>query len=186
MRRHLAFGLAALLLASHEPANAQQREFGGLTLGVGLSLTRDLGKSDRVNNATIIGGIVRVTDERNEVARVMLESHYFFVPKGDLNVLGLSKVPEKQWGHGPFVAIQPGSNEIVEALAFGWMWGFKRSEDVKDTNSWNIGIGFVVDPKVKVLGDGFVANQPPPAGETEVRYKEKGQWGLLIISSFSF
>lgn len=186
MRRHLAFGMAALLLAAHELACAQQRDFGGFTLGAGLSLTWDLGESDRVNSASIVNGIVRVTEESNEVVRVMLESHYFFVPDRELSVLGISRVPKNQWGHGPFVAIQPGSDDIVEAIAFGWMWGFKRSANAEDTASWNIGIGAVVDPKVKVLGDGFVPNEPPPAGETEVRYKEKGQWGLLILTSFSF
>jgi hypothetical protein len=95
-----------------------------------------------------------------------------------------SSVKANEWGWGPFVAIQSGSNEIVEAIAFGVMWGFKRSGT--DNSSWNIGFGAVVDPSTKVLGDGFVPNQPPPAGETEVRYKEKSQWGLLIISSFSF
>jgi hypothetical protein len=185
MKKLAASALLAVLLIAHPSSHAQgngKREFGGLTLGVGLSLTHDLGKNDRVESASVVNGIVRVTNEKNDVTRIMLESHYFFVPQKEfwLN----SSVKANEWGWGPFVAIQSGSNEIVEAIAFGVMWGFKRSGT--DNSSWNIGFGAVVDPSTKVLGDGFVPNQPPPAGETEVRYKEKSQWGLLIISSFSF
>lgn len=183
MKTIAASALLALLLATHDYAFAEDegtQKFGGLTLGVGLSLTHDVGKNDRVDSASIVNGIVRVANERNDVTRIMLESHYFFTPQSK----PLFGVGGENWGHGPFVAIQPGSNDIVEAIAFGWMWGFKRPGS--DRSSWNIGIGAVVDPTAKVLGDGFVPNRAPPAGETEVRYKEKSQWGLLVISSFSF
>jgi len=177
--------LLVVFLTTHLHAHAQdggKKEFGGLTLGVGLSLTHDLGKSDRVTSASIVNGVVRVAGERNDVTRIMLESHYFFTPKKDFFLN--SNVKENEWGWGPFVAVQAGSNEIVEAIAFGVMWGFRRNKT--DSSSWNIGLGAVVDPSVKVLGDGFVPNAAPPTGETEVRFKEKSQWGLLIISSFSF
>jgi len=153
------------------------REFGGLQFGVGISLTHDLGGHDRVVSASVVNGIVRVTEERNDIARIMLESHYFFT---------YTKNPNRIWGHGPFIAIQPGSNEIVESIAFGWMFGIKRAEGGADTSSWNIGFGAVVDPSVQVLGDGIEKNQPLPPGETEVRYKKESQWGVLIISSFTF
>ena len=63
------------------------------------------------------------------------------------------------------------------------MFGFRRGEG---EGSFNLGVGVVVDPDTRVLGDGIVANQPLPAGETEIRYLEEMQTGLLILASFSF
>ena len=115
----------------------------------------------------------------------MLESHYFFKPERDF-ARGLVK--RGQWGMGPFVAIQPGTDEIIEAFALGWMWGFKRVENpaIPDNSSWNIGVGAVVDPNVRILGAGFDRNMPPPGSETQVRFREKAQLGVLVLVSFSF
>ncbi len=163
--------------------DADKKDFLGLRFGVGLSLTVDLGQQDRVESASVINGIVRVENENNAVARVMLESHYFFKPSRRF----LWGVNPDGWGHGPFVALQPGTNEIIEAVALGWMWGFKRGNSADETtDSWNIGIGVVVDPNVQVFGDGLQPNQPLPAGETQIRYKEESQYGVLILTSFSF
>jgi hypothetical protein len=57
---------------------------------------------------------------------------------------------------------------------------------VADNTNWNLGIGLRVDPKAQVLGDGFVANLPPPAGETMIRYKTEPKAGVMLMSSFSF
>jgi hypothetical protein len=53
-------------------------------------------------------------------------------------------------------------------------------------SSWNLGVGLRVDPKVRVLGDGIVADQPLPAGETQVRFKDDAQLGVMVLSSFTF
>ena len=55
---------------------------------------------------------------------------------------------------------------------------------VKD--SFNIGIGVMMDPSVKILGDGISENQPLPLGETTVRTKETSQWGVLFMVSYNF
>jgi hypothetical protein len=123
----------------------------------------------------------------------MLETHYLFKPIGKLfgyfDVLENTK-ESKSWGHGPFVGIQPGSQNIIEAVAIGWMLAFRRPEnmatDLTQNSSFNLGIGFVVDPKTQVLGDGIAANQPLPTGETQIRFKDTAQYGLLFMSSFSF
>lgn len=174
-------------------------KFGGLEFGVGISYTNDLGNRDRIGSASVVNGIVRVDDENNGNARIMLESHYFFTPCGDLlRIRGLSRNPcewqgatgwkrgEPKWGWGPFVALQPsgGDGKLIDAIAMGGMIGLRKSE--KTTQSFNFGIGYVMDINVKVLGDGVVANQPLPAGETAVRLKDTSQSGLLLISSFSF
>ena len=161
-------------------AKAKAKEdFGGINFGVALSLTIDTGNHGRVENAEVVNGLVRVTEEHNDIPRIMLETHYFFFPNkcffGHKNGM---------WGIGPFVGIQNGSTEIIESIGAGLMIGFRRSEKVSD--SFNIGIGFVVDPSVKILGDGIEENQPLPTGETQIRYKKTSQWGALIMISYAF
>ena len=68
----------------------------------------------------------------------------------------------------------------------GMRVGFKRKPEADDSSSWNLGIAAVVDPSVKVLGDGIDENRPLPGGETQIRFKETSQWGVLIMTSFSF
>jgi len=152
--------------------------FAGLQFGVGVSLTDDIGNNKRVGRATVVNGVVRVTEEENDIARVMLESHYFFTPDFDF------LVSKEQWGWGPFISLQPGTNEIIEAVGVGLMLGFKRESH--SLSSWNIGLGFVIDPSVSILGDGVKENQPVPVGEQTVRFKETSQIGLLLLTSFSF
>ena len=155
------------------------RDFAGLSFGVGISATFDTGSTDRINSATIVDGIVRVEDEQNHVARIMLESHYFFLPDKDF-----LSVSSGSWGWGPFVALQPGTDEIIEAIGLGLMLGFRR--EASSPQSWNVGLGYVIDPNVKVLGDGFRANREPPGKETIVRFQEKSQQGVVLLFSFSF
>ncbi len=64
------------------------------------------------------------------------------------------------------------------------MLGLRRPGE--ETASFNIGIGVLYDLNVRVLGEGVVANQPLPPGETEIRYLEEEQSGLLIMTSYSF
>jgi hypothetical protein len=199
--RYVMSMIGALVLASSSAAMAapaeatdtavkaeNQQEFHGLNLGVGLSLTLDTGSHDRVNDAEIVAGLVRVKDEENARARIMLESHYFFFPgsenptpeEWDGSFFGVKR---KDWGVGPFVAIQPGEGEIVQAAALGLMVGFRQPEGGR---SWNVGVGIVYDPNTKTLGDGLAPNRPLPAGETQIRYKERAQKGVVILTSFSF
>jgi hypothetical protein len=155
-----------------------REDFKGLKFGTGISLTIDTGSHDRVNDAELVAGVVRVKDEDNAKARILLESHYFFLPQRDF--FGVSP---GDWGVGPFLAIQPGENDIVSAAGLGLMIGFRRPNS---SNSWNIGVGVLYDPDTKTLGDGIRPNQPLPPGETEIRYKERAQKGVVILTSFSF
>jgi len=132
----------------------------------------------------VVNGFVRVDKERNDIARVMLEAHYFFTQTREFWFN--SDVKKNEWGLGPFVAIQPGEKDMIQAIALGVMVGFKRNDKPDDTSSWNIGIGAVVDPSVKVLGDGLEVNAPLPSGEKEARLQEKSQWGVVVLTSFSF
>jgi hypothetical protein len=162
---------------------AEETDYLGFGFGTGVSLTVDaFGGKDRVESASLVNGIVRVDEERNAQARVVLDLHYFFEQTNKF-----WNVDAANWGQGPFVAIQPGDNEIVNAIGFGWMIGFRRSDDPgKESQSWNFGIGYLVDPNARVLGDGLEKDQPLPAGESEVRYKTEGESSLMLIFSFSF
>ena len=158
-----------------QPTSAD-RTFAGLKFGVGIALTMGIGEKPCVESASIVEGIVRVDEERDATATIMLESHYLFK---------IGTTHGRDVGIGPFVAIQPGgSDEIIEAFGLGVMIGFRRERT--GTSSWNLGVAYMVDPSVKVLGDGFEQNQPPPAGETEVRFKEVSDIGILFLVSFGF
>ena len=161
----------------NEDKDRQQCDFHGLSWGAGISVTFDLGGLERINDAEVVAGVVRVNDEDDVRARIMLESHYFFTPGAKFGL------EAGDWGHGPFVAIQPGTDDIVEAAALGWMVGFRQGGSDR---SFNIGLGIAVDPNVRTLGDGIERNQPLPVGETAVRYREEAQYGVVLLFSQSF
>jgi hypothetical protein len=178
-------------------------------LGFAAGVAMSFGQS-RVNSARVINNTVRVTDSSDAMAGIVFESHYFFVPKTSfLNDL----VAAGSWGHGPFVALDASTSNgtsIVSGVSIGYMIGFRRtsltpvhptiaaaapgtavavpgaSVLTTDNNSWNFGIGFRVDPKATVLGDGFTANLPPPPGEADIRLKTVPRYGVMFVTSYSF
>lgn len=168
-------------------ANGTQK-FGGLEFGIGLAFTYDLGHRDRIKEAEVVNNIVRAKQVENLRARIVLESHYMFTPNGYLFGLENNRGKGKrEWGFGPFVTIQPGTDNVIEAVGAGLMLGFKRpSDDPKATDSFNVGIGVMYDLNAQVLGDGIIENQPLPLGETEVRFRKQSQSGLLVMTSYSF
>ena len=169
-----------ITLLCHFPRVVIAEEFAGLSFGLGLSMTYKYGK-DRIYDATVANNIVRITKEANREPKIMLESHKFFEPKW------LTSWCVK-CGLGPFVAIQPGSDNgnVISAYSLGWMIGFKRMQQAsEDSTSWNFGIGYIVNTDVKVLGDGIEENEPLPEGDS-LRFKQRNQPGWMIITSFSF
>jgi hypothetical protein len=200
---------APAVVVADPPVPPVPKPLNGLGFGAGVAVT--FGQS-RVNNAVAIGpnNIVRVTDNSNVLAGFVFESHYFFVPNPTY-LLG-SAVPI-HWGHGPFIAVDVSTNSTgsvgaVAGISMGWMVGFKKlipttattkvfdldtgqhvtaQVAVPDNNSWNFGVGFRVDPRATVLGDGIVANMPLPAGETNpVRLKTEPRYGVMLITSYGF
>ena len=176
-------------------ASSNKQTFGGIEFGIGIAFSYDLGENDRVRNASLIDGIVRVDHTDNVRARLILESHYLFTPDkifGAESIFGLSNVghERKEWGAGPFVALQPGTDNVIDAIGAGLMLGLRRSAVAGSTSnsgdSFNIGIGILYDIDARVLGDGILADQPLPGNEKEIRYKTREQSGLLIMTSYSF
>jgi hypothetical protein len=166
--------------------------WGGLGWGVGIATDFDIG-GKRVTNASIVNGLVRVSDTSSNVGiGFVLEAHYFFRDW----LLG-SPTPRSCKGYncteaatGPFVAIEvgggssatPANNGPITGLAMGWMVGFRHPDSAPTKNSsWNFGVGIRVDPKAQVLADGFIPNQPPPAGETAVRFKTEPHYGAALF-----
>ena len=161
-----------------KPSGGATRNFGGLEFGIGISFTLDWGGDARVASAELDpNGIVRISKREDGTARIMLESHYFFG-------VDRKNAKEAMIGGGPFIALQPGTDEFIEAIAIGGMIGLRYDEDT--AQSFNIGVGLVVDPNTRLLGEGILPNQPLPAGETAIRYREEYETGWLILASFSF
>jgi hypothetical protein len=86
----------------------------------------DMGSHKRIETASVVNNIVRVEKDNNDIPRLLLESHYFFEPTSSFR-----NVRKEDWGHGPFIAIQPGKNDLIDAIGLGYMLGFKN----KDTNT---------------------------------------------------
>lgn len=175
-----------------------------LGFGVGLSLTANLGSDERVKSASLdANGLVRVDEEEDAIARLVLETHYFgdcrkFLGIEEENLkgilyplswLGAFAKNDGDCGIGPFVAVQSGDDEIIDAVGIGLMIGFKRTANKNDTSSFNLGIGYIVDPDETVLGKGIEEGEVLPgseAGSETVRTRKKAQDGILFLTSFSF
>ena len=175
--------------------DALDARFRGFGFGIALGAVIDTGGRDRIESAILDPtGKVRVEKDSNTRANFMLESHYFFQPpwKFPFHWGPVGWVEKGNWGFGPFVAVQPGSSNLIDSVGVGGMIGFKRHKLFGGTaplgvgDSFNIGVGALIDIKQRVLGDGIKPNQVLPAGETSIRYRETSQVGVVVIFSYSF
>lgn len=215
--RLFAVGLIVLVTLVPRSATSQNKEKGkevpkeiilvpesaaltGLGFGVGIGLTLDIHRSNRIVDAAVDPtGKVRITESSDAIAGFIFESLYFF-PFAD-ELPGFPKgIPGM--GTGPFAAVEVGStsgggNGVINAYAIGWMVGLRQWAWVDNpqsgpyrsfagNKSWNFGVGLRVDPKAKTLGDGIIANQPLPKGETSIRTKTAPRYGVMFVSSFGF
>jgi hypothetical protein len=194
-----AFGLSlfAQVAMAADPGTSSGKDspdpktWAGIGWGLGIAADFDIG-GKRVADAQIVNGLVRIKDSSSNVGvSFVLEAHYFFTesrPWPKCYGFGCNNV-----AFGPFVAIEIGGGTSattnagpITGYALGMMVGLQHPDAPSKTSSWNFGVGLRVDPQAKVLGDGFVANQPPPAGETAIRTKTEPRYGLMLLSSFSF
>lgn len=197
----LVTGAAAADVPTKMPVAYGTASWAGLNWGLGIAADFDVFGS-RVANATLVGAgnIVRITDATSNVdVGFVLEAHYFLFNNLPGNAVKAWCTSCGEVADGPFVALEIGNGAAVPSgnsgpitgYALGWMVGLhhpKLDSHGNDTNtgSWNLGIGLRVDPKAQVLGDGIVANQPLPVGETTIRYKTEPRLGIMLVSSFSF
>jgi len=133
-------------------------------------------KPDLVQEATVdTNGIVRVNSRNNTHAGLVLEMHHFPWTFRSGNI-----------GHGPFVAVQSGTDQVISAAAAGWMVGFR----ISGNKAFGLGVGYAGLPSAKVLGSEFVENQPAPKGPDglplAVRYQQRDKGSMMMVLSFVF
>jgi hypothetical protein len=179
-------------------------EWGGLGWGIGIATNFDIG-GKRVGTAELTNNIVRIKDASSNVnVSFVLEAHYFLrdytlalggptsCKAGGTNYVYINCT---ELAHGPFVAVEvgggsagtPKADGLITAFAMGWMVGLRHPASSPDNkSSWNFGVGLRVTPNSQILGDGIIANQPLPPGETVIRYKNEPRYGVTLLSSFSF
>jgi len=171
----LAVVCAAPAFAQDPGVAAQLKGFG---FGVALGFRINVYKPDIVTDASIdANGVVRVDTRSNATAGFVLESHYFFLRSKE------DDYGNKTFGMGPFVAVQPGSDQIVTAIGVGWMAGWRRNNA---GGAFTLGVGYASIPSAKVLGDEFVPGQAAPAGATAVRFQQRDKGSILAICGFTF
>ncbi|MGQ0546378.1 MAG: hypothetical protein ACT4P3_13745 [Betaproteobacteria bacterium] len=149
-------------------------EFLGLNWGLGFGFS--FGSSDAVDDAEVVNGIVRVKSQKKQQPRVLFEFHKYFWCHGD--------AVEVKKGCGPFVAVAASQDKAVSGIGIGFMYGEKRKP--ADSDGFSLGVGAILDGKVKDLAEGFRRDQPLPAGETAVRFEEKARWSLLLFVTRTF
>ena len=150
-------------------------DYTDLTWGLGFGASNSF--DDVVETASIVNGVVRVEDDQTLQTRVLLEFHQYFWT-GEMN-------EGQRWGSGPFLALAAGTEETVLGVGVGWMWGMK-SADPEASEGFSVGIGVILDDGVKTLGEGFEDNQPPPPGETAVRFEEKSRPAAILFVTRTF
>ncbi|HXH53737.1 MAG TPA: hypothetical protein VNH53_09970 [Sphingomicrobium sp.] len=153
---------AAILVVAAQPALAQIKP------GFGAAVVMDFGDKPRVEDATLVNGVVRVNRDSNTSIRPMFDVH---APLWDLG---------KDVKAGPFLGAQFSKEQLIDSLGAGMMVNVPTGAA---GTKLNFGLGLVLDPNVRTLGNGIVEDQPLPAGETEIRYRNTGKFGLLFMTS---
>lgn len=150
-------------------------EFMKKYFSIGLYANFDVGANNRVQNARVVNGIVRVEESNSAQIGLALQAYRLFPTKSG----------KSAWG--PFIALITSDNGGITSGAIGGMYALApKAGFVADQTSINFGLGVSVSPGTQVLGDGINENMPLPAGETEVRYKKTTLYGVMFAVSFGF
>jgi hypothetical protein len=159
-------------------ATQNQKQFLGFNWGVGLGFS--MASGSRVEEAQAVGGIVRPVKDTSEQARVFLEYHWF--PEAWTSVFA-RKDDRIVRAHGPFIAAATRDDKLLSGAGVGWMIGFR---DEAASEGFAVAIGIMMDNDVKSLAKGFKENQPLPAGETEIRYREQSETSGVLFFTRTF
>lgn len=149
-----------------------QQNFLGQNFGYGFGVA--LYKDTLIDDAEVIGGIVRVKSKKKQEAKVLLEFHTF-----------INESDDKSRGNGIFAALVANENDILGGIGVGWLWGF-RDKSKNDGSGLSVGVGVLLENNVKRLADGFKENQALPVGETDVRFIKKNETSALLFISSNF
>lgn len=153
-----------------------QSKFMGLNWGLGFGYS--FGSDDAIDDAELVNGIVRVKSEKKQQPRALLEFHKFFWCNKD----GDKEIGTR--GCGPFLVVAAKDDKLLSGVGMGLMYGQKAK--IGDSEGFSLGLGLILDGKVKSLADGFEKNEPAPAGETKVRFEEKARWSVLLFVTRTF
>jgi hypothetical protein len=156
-----------------QSANIQSADLTSLGFGIALAFRFNVLRPDLVSAASIdAAGIVHVVTRANAHPGFMLESHYLFW-----------KNASGKFGSGPFVAAQPGTDQIIDAIGAGWMIAWKVNDSGK---GFGLGFGYASIPAAQVLGAGFADGKQAPPGATSVQFQTRDKGSILIVNSFTF
>ena len=162
--------------------------------GVGLGINFARKKRRRAKKASLVNGVVRIDDNEDTKFGPILETHFLFpihiadIFKKSLTVKKIIK-DNNEIGFGPFAAIRFG-DDVINAVGGGIMFGLKRiitpeSLNVSEVAAFlNVGVGYLWEKDVQVLGNGVREGRPLPPGETNIRFQKKTVRSVLIMLSF--
>jgi hypothetical protein len=138
---------------------------------------------DVISDATIQNKIVRAnSSQRSQPAFLVARNFYFDHEDGSCLWTSIESCP------GLFLAAGitgSGQSSIIDFLGGGLLLGFGGGKKTSDQQH-HIGIGIGRRFGVRLLGDGFSANTPPPDGESQVRYKSTDITAPFIFYTYNF
>jgi hypothetical protein len=157
--------------------------------GVGIAFVN----SDReiVSNASIVDGVVRVTDGQRNSATLLVAKHWYFSghrlrspdPVCTVGFWGGCLGLMAGVGVG---STGTGSSQVISLIGGGLIYGWNRDNTDVQKAGHNLGIGIGRSFGVQTLGNGFHADAAPPAGETQVRYQKSDVRALFIFYTYSW
>jgi hypothetical protein len=162
------------------------------SLGFGIAVGLSFVFKSYVLEAEAENGIVRAKKEASGFADMILETHKFWPVKSD-NLTPSALVKDLGYkddivystiGLGPFFSILLNNEDIISAVAFGGMIGFRP--DKSSPGSLNFGIGPMFKFNQRILRDDLKLDQALPEGLKEVKYQEKSLLGLAVVFSFTW
>lgn len=163
--------------------------------GVGLAYIKN--RSPIVSDAVIVNGVVRATTIQNYQTELIFGSHWYFQGSNDATCgpVWIADKPLKAGCLGIFLGVGVGgsnsASQLIDFVGAGLIWGFGDVFNANggidaQTKKHSIGIGIGRKFNVKHLGDGFVHNQAPPSGETQIRYDVRDTVAPYLFYTYNF
>jgi hypothetical protein len=142
-----------------------------------------------VSDASVVDGIVRVGSEASYSATILVAKHWYFASKATPSECAVS-VWEACFGVMLGVGLgssSAASSQVINLVGGGLVIGWNPADPKSaQKQNHNLGIGWGREFGVKLLGDGFRENAPPPTGETQVRYKTTDIPIIFLFYTYSF
>jgi len=194
-----------------ESIDNQIRQLG---FGAGVAAIHISGDGEVDNASVDAGGVLRVDRKSATRVGGVLEAHYLFndqryskSTKSRTQLKALTALGDAPDGavtvgsvasdvaYGPMVTVELGENTI-RTLGLGFMVSMRRFDVTRDSTgkyvtikprgvAFNLGLSVLLEPNVKDLADGLVADQALPSG-SEVRFKEESRVGYALVFSAGF